>query len=104
MKTCNGGYAMIDCGGMNLLAQSAQTIAGIYAKVSAAFDSKKPVIACNMIYGVDAISCVPVFLVKELSGTIIATASVVQIIITAADEVTIVNLAPANRSKKIREG
>lgn len=100
MKTCNGGYIMIDCGGLDLLAQAAQTITGIYSKISAAFDSKKPVIACNMVYGADAISCVPVFLVKELSGTIIATASVVQIIVTAADEVTIVNLAPANRAKK----
>lgn len=95
MEHCNGGYIMVDCAGLDLLAQSTQTIPGIYSRALAAFKSKKPVIAANMVYGVDAISPVPVFMVLETEGRLIATASVVQIIMAKNDTVTIVNLAPA---------
>ena len=51
MNNYKGGYSLIDCGSMNLLAQSAQTIDGLYDQVKTAYKSNKPIIAENCVYG-----------------------------------------------------
>lgn len=92
------GYIMIDCTGLNLLAGSSQTINGLYAKCVEALDTGKPCIAFNLIYGEGVpMSPVPVFGIYE-DANIIFTASVLQIIVTPEDGVTINNLAPATRA------
>ena len=94
------GYISIDCKGLDLLAESAQTISGLYQAVQDAIASGKPLYATNMVWGdVSPISPVQVFTV-QFDGYVICTASTLQIIVTTEDSVTINNLAPANTSKK----
>lgn len=94
------GYISIDCKGLDLLAESAQTISGLYQAVQDAIASGKPLFATNMVWGtVSPISPVQVFTV-QFDGYVICTASTLQIIVTSADSVTINNLAPSNTSKK----
>lgn len=88
------GYIIIDCKGLDLLAESAQTISGLYQAVQDAIASGKPLYATNMVWGdVSPISPVQVFTV-QFDGYVIVTASTLQVIITTADSVTINNLAP----------
>lgn len=88
----NGGYTMVDCGKANLLAQSPQTISGLYQKSLDALATGKPVIANNCEYGVGVpMSPIPVFAIIE-AGIIIFTASILQIRVASDDSVTIVSL------------
>lgn len=88
----NGGYIMVDCKGMNLLAESSQTIAGLHAKCAEALASGKPILMCNCVYGTGVkLSPVSVFMIKE-STSYVATASILQITVGADDSVTITNL------------
>lgn len=97
------GYIMIDCTGLNLLAAESQTVSGLYAKCVEALETGKPCIACNMIYGEGvSMSPVSVFGIYE-DDNIIFTASVLQIIVTPEDGVTIINLAPANNTKTTKK-
>lgn len=93
------GYISIDCKGLNLLADSAQTINGLYADVQAAIKTGKPLFATNMVWGtVSDISPVQVFTV-QFDGYVVCTASTLQVIVTTEDSVTINNLAPTNTRK-----
>lgn len=88
----NGGYAMIDGTGVNLLSESSQTVTGLYAQCDTAFKSGKPVWAYGMLYGAGhALSPVPLFLNLE-DGVYIGTCSILQVRITSQDAVTIVSL------------
>ena len=88
----NGGYIMVDCKGMNLLAESTQTISGLHAKFKEAMESGKPILACNCVYGTGVkLSPIPVFMIKE-STYYIGSASILQIRVEEDDSVTIVNL------------
>ena len=92
-----GGYVLVDCKGLDLTSESTQTINGLYAKVKAAMATGKLIIAENMIWGGDgSISPVHVFAI-DMGSTygIYCTASTLQIRISPADVVTIVNMAPA---------
>ena len=97
------GYIIIDCKGLNLLAQEAQTIDGLYNEIQEAITTGKPMYATNLVWGdVSAISPVQVFSV-QWSGYVILTASTLQVIVTTEDSVTINNLAPAE-TKTTRKG
>lgn len=62
MDKINSGYVMLDAGGLNLASSSSQSIAGSWARVMEAVSSKKPIIAYNMVYGVDnEVSPIPCF-------------------------------------------
>lgn len=92
-----GGYVLVDCKGLDLLAESTQTITGLYAKIKAAKATGKMIIAENMIWGDDGtISPVHVFAI-DMGSTygIYCTASTLQIRISPADVVTIVNMIPS---------
>ena len=83
---------MVDCGGANLLAQSPQTISGLYAKCKTAMESGKPVLAYNCQYGSGVpMSPIPVFGILE-DGVYIFTASILQVRVANTDAVTIVSL------------
>lgn len=91
-----GGIAYIDCAGLNLLAQSTQTISGLFEQVDAAFKSDKLIVAVNLDYdnGSDTeihLTPVPVF-AKAEGGRYCLTASILQVWVNADDEVTIVSL------------
>lgn len=96
----NGGYIMVDCGGLNLLGghDTAQTIPDLYKNAKTAIESGKPIIANNCEYGEGVtMSPVPVFAIIE-SDVLILTASILQIRIAAnsttptSGDVTIYNL------------
>lgn len=92
------GYVSIDCTGLNLLAEEAQTITGLYDRVREAIDSGKPIYAVNVEWGdVSTISPIEVFTV-DFGTYIILTASTLQVIVTNEDVVTINNLAPADNT------
>lgn len=87
-----GGYILIDCGGLNLLATDPQTISGLYAKVKKAHELNKPIYATNCVYGSGVkLSPISVFAINE-AGTIILTASILQVRVASNDAVTITNL------------
>lgn len=91
---------MIDCKGMNLLAQSAQTISGIYAKSLKAIATGKPIIANNCVYGTGVqMTPIPVF-GRVVDNTIIFTTPISQISIASNDSVTIVSLLSATTETK----
>lgn len=90
-----GGYIMIDCGGMNLLSETSQTISGLYTKVAKAVTRNKPIYAYNCVYGAGVpITPIQVFAIKE-SGNYICTASILQITVESNDAVTITSLISA---------
>lgn len=87
-----GGYTMIDCKGLNLLAQSSQTITGLYARTKKALEENKPIYAYNCVYGEGvATSPIQVFGINE-AGTLILTSSILQVRIASNDGVTITSL------------
>ena len=86
------GYVVVDCTGIDLLSQSKVTVPGIYAKVKEAFETGKPMFACNCEYGSGvSMTPVPVMAIIE-AGVYIMTASILQVRVGADDGVTIVSL------------
>ena len=95
-----GGYILVDCTGINLLAGEKQTVSGIFAKSTEAYESDKPIWAIGLQYGEGVkMTPVPVMAIKE-GGKYCFSASILQIWIDAEDGVEVVNLAPANQAKR----
>ena len=95
-----GGYVLVDCKGLNLLGGSTpQSIDGLYAACDVAMKSGKPIIACNCIYG-KGHECSPVAVMgqRESAHTIVFTSSILQVIVTDEDSVTVVSLVTASRT------
>lgn len=92
------GYVLVNASGLDLLSESTQTIAGIYDKCKAAMKTGKMIIVENVIWGDDGIiSPIHVFAI-DMGSTygIYLTASTLQIRVSPANVVTIVNMAPSN--------
>ena len=96
-ENMKGGYVLVDCTGLDLLSETTQTISGLYNKVKAAMATGKMIIAENMIWGDDGyISPISVFGIDMgPSYGIYLTASTLQIRVSPANVVTIVNMAPS---------
>ena len=94
MKKYNGGYQIIDCGGLDLLGGSTpQTKTGLYKKLQKAVEDMKPIYVSNCIYGNGhPMTPIHVFAQQEDVHTIIATASILQVVVTKQDSVTINSL------------
>lgn len=87
-----GGYAMIDCTGLDLIkGNTPQTINGLYQKVKDTMASGKAIFACNCNWDGAFVSPIQTFGI-EFDGYIIATASTLQIKVTSSDVVTIINM------------
>ena len=88
----NGGYFLIDGTGLNLLADSSQTITGIYKNTKAAIDSGKPIWVCGMEYGSGVpLTPVPIFCIEQ-GGEICGSSSILQVWIAQNDSVRVVSL------------
>lgn len=100
MASFIGGYTMIDCSGIELTTADKQTISGIYNKIKKAYKANKQVLACNLTFANGKVTPVSVMINPEPGSTTgyIATASTLQLWIDEDDGVTVVNMAPANRS------
>lgn len=91
------GYIMVDCGGLNLMSEASQTIAGLYAQLTEARATDKMIVACNMVWGDSGeVPPIPVILTAPDASTYVCAAGTLQIRVTSADVVTIVNMAPSN--------
>ena len=91
----NGGYVLLDAAGIDLTAQSAKTVSGIFAKCQEVFDTGKPVFAYNLAWGTDsnkALSPLPVFLQKWSDNLFVATCSILKVNVTNEDSVTVESL------------
>lgn len=66
----NGGYFMIDATGVNLSAEEASKVDGLYSKVYTAMDSGKPVMLNNVLNGSDGLYT-PIFVACSLSADVI---------------------------------
>ena len=89
-----GGYSLIDCGGLDLISESSQSITGLNHRVAKAYKDNKPVYACNCFWGDDYMTPIPVT-VNPLPGTptsYVCTAFTLQIVVAINDSVTITNL------------
>lgn len=88
------GVQYIDCAGLNLLGGSTpQTKTGLYAKLRSAMDKDIAIVAKNCIYGTGhPMTPIAIFAQQEDAHTIIATASILQIVVTDEDSVTIQSL------------
>lgn len=87
----NGGYVMFDCQGLDLSSSAEQKKDGIYADALRALSLNKPVFAHNCNYNGAEFSPVPV-MCHMSDTTIIASAGVLQVFITAADVCTVTSL------------
>ena len=88
-----GGYFMIDATGLDLTkGETPQTVNGLYSRCKAAMVTNKPVIAFNARWGSIPVSPIHVMLIQLETNMITATAATLQIRITNADSVTILNM------------
>ena len=89
-----GGYQMVDLKELNLLeAEETQSRPGLYAKLQRAIKNNKPVVAYNCIWGTGKpVTPTQVYVYQVASDSIIATLGTLQIVVSAADVVTINNL------------
>ena len=94
------GYISIDCSGLNLLAESSQTITGLYDLVKEAMTTNKPLIAVNVLWGTKPITPISLFVIDWGDDGICCTSSTLQIWVSPADVVTIINMAPSAEAKK----
>lgn len=92
--TFNGGYIMIDCKGLDLTGGTTpQTKTGLYSKVKTAMGIGKPIFAYNCIWGDDGeVSPIQVFAIDMGDYGIYITASTLQIRVSSADSVVIINM------------
>ena len=91
------GYVLVNASGLDLTSDSTQTIVGLYNKCVEAMATGKMIIAENIVWGDNGIiSPIPVFAI-DMGSTygIYLTASTLQIRVSPADVVTIVNMAPS---------
>lgn len=98
-----GGYTMIDCTGLNLLSETAQTIPGIHAECEAAIKIGKPVFAYGVVWGTgNPMTAIPIMVNHESTETetIVCTSSTLQLYIAENDSVTIVNMIPSAKTRK----
>ena len=92
MKYMNG-YSVVDCTGLDLTKGSTeQTITGLYAAVKAACKTGKPLYAINAVWSTQGVvTPIQVFAV-DFTTYYVITAATLQIWLTNADVVTIVNM------------
>lgn len=91
----NGGYCMVDCTGLDLTDSNEQTITGLYARMKAALKTGKPLVAYGCVWGTNSdapLTPIQFFAQEWSSSLIVGTASILNISVTSADKVTVVDL------------
>lgn len=98
----NGGYFMIDCGGLDLTDTNEQTIDGLYNQIIAGINSGKPLIAYNCVWGSNSdspLTPIHFFAQKWNSSLVVGTASILNITCSSADKVNVTSLVPSAEAK-----
>lgn len=91
----NGGYVMVDGKGLDLTANEAQTIDGLFRALKEAFNTGKPVYGYNCVWGVNSdapLSPIAFFVQIWNANLIVCTSSILKIDVTSEDSVTITSL------------
>lgn len=97
----NGGYKMIDCTGLDLLAGSKVTFAGLYGTLKNALKADKPIIAYGAEY--NDVKSSPIYLnAYEGSNKVIAKTGVYEIEVDKDDGVTVTDLTSATTKTATR--
>lgn len=98
----NGGYFLVDCEGLDLTKDTAQSITGIWEKAQTALSVNKPIIAQNCIYGTGKpVSPVTCFGWKIADDEIVIVGATLHIHIKDDDTATVLDVIPTNtRAKK----
>lgn len=84
------GYTLIDCRGLDLTSQSAQTISGVYAQIRTAMVIGKPIIGCNCVWGTGKpLTPIHFCAFQSSEGLIVCKFSTLTINVTSSDVITI---------------
>ena len=91
----NGGYVMVDATGVDLLAESSKTVAGIYNKFLKALQANKPIIAYGISYGTAVSSPIAVN-VKPGTNSVTVLTGVYSVAISNANAVVVTDLTASS--------
>lgn len=83
----NGGYAMVDCSGLNL--GNPGTVTGLYAKAKAAVETNKPIVLSGIVNGEQAFTPMVAYGGIESANSVFLSFFPVTIHISSSDVVTI---------------
>lgn len=90
----NGGYFLLDCTGLDLTKDTAQSITGCWQKTVDAIASNKPIIAHNCIYGTGVpVSPVTCFGWYIASDEIVIVGATLHIHVKDNDTATVLDVA-----------
>lgn len=89
-----GGYKMIECKGLDLLAGSAVTYTGLHAELKKALESKKPVIGYGCKFSTADASPIPLTLRPGASEAIIAETNAYSVTVSKQDSATVTSYVP----------
>lgn len=93
----NGGYFLLDCTGLDLTKDTAQSISGCWQKAVDAIASNKPIIAHNCIYDTGVpVSPVTCFGWYIASDEIVIVGATLHIHVKDNDTATVLDVAPSN--------
>lgn len=99
----NGGYTMVNCGGLEISTDKTRTYPGLYQQCKTAIEIGKPVFAYNVFFVQHENVMTPIAVTMNydwdgehstLSDTIVVAFSTVQLFISTDDSVQIVNNIP----------
>jgi hypothetical protein len=82
----NGGYAMVDCAGLDL--GELGTVTGLYAKTKAAIESEKPLVLSGVVNGEQAFTPMVAYGGIESTTSVFVSFFPVTLHISNADVVT----------------
>lgn len=83
----NGGYAMVDCAGLDLA--DLGTVMGLYNRVKDAINTEKPIVLYNVVNSTQAFSPIVAFGGAESSTSVFLSFFPVTLHISSDDAVTI---------------
>lgn len=97
----NGGYFLVDCDGIDLTKETAQSVPGIWNKAVTAMKIGKPIVAHNCVYGSGVkVSPVTAFGWYISSTEIVIVGATLHIHIKNDDTATVLDVVPTNNAKK----
>ena len=92
----NGGYFLLDCTGLDLTKDTAQSITGCWQNVVKAIKSNKPIMAYNCIYGsgkpVSPVECFGWYLAND---EIVIVGATLHIHVKNNDTATVLDVVPS---------
>lgn len=80
-----GGYVMVDATGLDISDESEQTVDGLYDQLSAAIESGKPILVCNVMNGETPVS--PAYITATMGAGATITISSFTAVVTDDDSV-----------------